>query len=471
MKVSIVLNSYNHGRFIKQSIESALNQTYSDFELIIVDDCSTDDSWDIIKSFKDKRIRAYRNESNIASTGYGMIRYTLERYVKGEYVAILHSDDFWEPSKLEKQMDFMESDKKKIYGAIFTLVNVVNESNEPYDDDKGFYYRVFEQENRSRFEWLRYFFDKGNCLCHPSVLIRTKFYKKYHLFSRGLRQTPDFYMWIQLCMYKEIYIIQEKLTNFRVLNNERNTSGFNRETSIRSSIERFLTISQYLQLKRYNDFVKVFPEIENFMYRNNFCLEFALAMVCIEKERPDFYQLYGYRLLFELLNDEKKERYIKENFAYEVSDFWEINCKYDVFSLFPVHENQICSLYYDCGEGYTEEHSIKRSYIFLGEQKYEFKFYISNKDTDFLTRLRFDPLEGVFIKCRIIKACWGENQLQLKAENGIRSGEWDYFYTIDPIYQIEVPKRNKESSLFFIAEISRIEDWELENYLKETIRR
>ena len=71
MKVSVLMPAYNASLYIKEAIESVLSQTFTDFELIIVDDCSTDDTWNVIKSFKDKRIRAYRNKKNL---GRGKVR-------------------------------------------------------------------------------------------------------------------------------------------------------------------------------------------------------------------------------------------------------------------------------------------------------------------------------------------------------------------------------------------------------------
>lgn len=68
-KVSVILASYNQGEFLSQSIQSVLEQTYTELELIIIDDCSTDNSWEVINSFHDNRILAYRNEKNTGCNG------------------------------------------------------------------------------------------------------------------------------------------------------------------------------------------------------------------------------------------------------------------------------------------------------------------------------------------------------------------------------------------------------------------
>lgn len=99
--VSIIMPTYNHARFIGEGIESVLNQTYKNFELIIIDNFSEDNTEEIVASYKDDRIK-YLKFRNNGSTGvsrnYGI------RHAKGEYIAFLDSDDFWLPEKLEEQV-------------------------------------------------------------------------------------------------------------------------------------------------------------------------------------------------------------------------------------------------------------------------------------------------------------------------------------------------------------------------------
>lgn len=133
MKVSVILTSYNHEKFIRRSIESVLKQTYKDFKLIIVDDCSSDSSWDIIQQFKDERIVAVRNPKNMRTEGFYN---ALHKYVDGTYLAVHHSDDEWMPDKLEKQVAFMDIHTE--VAACFTQVQVIDECENNYSDEEGF---------------------------------------------------------------------------------------------------------------------------------------------------------------------------------------------------------------------------------------------------------------------------------------------------------------------------------------------
>ena len=102
--VSIVMPSYNCEQYIEASIKSVISQSYKNWELLIVDDCSIDTTVDIIKSFKDERIKLFRNEVN---SGAAVSRNLALREAKGRWIAFLDSDDLWLPTKLEEQLKFM----------------------------------------------------------------------------------------------------------------------------------------------------------------------------------------------------------------------------------------------------------------------------------------------------------------------------------------------------------------------------
>ena len=123
--VSIIMPSWNTGEFIAESIQSVLNQTYTNWELIIIDDCSSDDTDQIIESFNDERIKYLKNEKNC---GAALTRNRGLREARGEWIAFLDSDDLWMPEKLEHQIDFM---KKNGYSLSFTEYEKIDEDSKP----------------------------------------------------------------------------------------------------------------------------------------------------------------------------------------------------------------------------------------------------------------------------------------------------------------------------------------------------
>ena len=113
--VSIITPTYNCSKFIGATIESVLSQTYKNFEMIIVDDASTDDTESVVKSYKDKRIKYIKLKTN---SGPAVARNTAMEEAKGKYMAFLDSDDLWLPTKLEKQIKFIKKNKFHIFTSL-----------------------------------------------------------------------------------------------------------------------------------------------------------------------------------------------------------------------------------------------------------------------------------------------------------------------------------------------------------------
>ncbi len=123
--VSIIMPSWNTARFIAESIQCVLNQTYQNWELLIVDDCSTDNTDQIVASFKDPRIKYFKNEKN---RGAALARNRAMREAQGEWLAFLDSDDLWDSRKLELQLGFM---KQRGYTLSYHEYEKIDEYNKP----------------------------------------------------------------------------------------------------------------------------------------------------------------------------------------------------------------------------------------------------------------------------------------------------------------------------------------------------
>ena len=324
-KISVILTSYNHEKYLAEAIDSVLAQTFTDYELLIVDDCSSDSSWDIIQSYGDPRIVAIRNEVN----KMGPVYYNLHR-CKGQYIAMHHSDDSWMPDKLEKQVTYLDAHPE--VAACFTWVQFMNEEGADINPTDGFYTdKLFSQPNRSRFEWLNRFFYEGNCLCHPSILIRKEAYTQYGLFTHGLAQIPDFVQWIRLCNNAEIYILREKLTKYRLRDNQANASGGRKPAVIRSTIETYFHLREYLHIQE-SGFREVFPEAMAYQTPEGLMVEYAFARLLLsERHMASWSKLFGLEILYHLLNDPEKSARLKVLYDFTNIDFIKLTEQYDVF--------------------------------------------------------------------------------------------------------------------------------------------
>ncbi len=123
--VSVIMPSWNTSNFIAESIQSVIDQTYENWELIIVDDCSTDNTDDVVAKFTDKRIRYFKNEKN---SGAALSRNRALREARGEWIAFLDSDDLWNPDKLEHQISFMNEHG---YTLSYTEYEKIDEESKP----------------------------------------------------------------------------------------------------------------------------------------------------------------------------------------------------------------------------------------------------------------------------------------------------------------------------------------------------
>jgi glycosyltransferase involved in cell wall biosynthesis len=242
-KVSVVMASFNHASFVREAIESVLTQSWQDIELVITDDGSTDDTVAVIRGVTDPRIRLVvlpQNQGACVALNDAITRAT------GEYVAVLNSDDFFLPGKLERQVAFLDGHAN--VGAVFGLPQFVDERGRRFQNAGHAFSELFVADNAPRQEWLRRFFFEGNCLCHPTILIRKSCYTSVGRLDPLLMQLPDLDLWVRLCSAYEIHVLAEALTAFRILDRERNTSAPSRERLARCAWEMPTVLRHYAAL-------------------------------------------------------------------------------------------------------------------------------------------------------------------------------------------------------------------------------
>lgn len=249
--VTVVMSAYNHGEYVRKTIESVLNQTYKGIYFIAVDDASTDDTRDILIEYGDiiDEVHLYDVNSGVSR----ILPYIME--TKTKYIALINSDDYWELDKIEKQVEYLDNHPECV--ACFTWCNEVNEKGEIRKNI------VFDRGNRTREEWMQYFWLNSNCLAHPSILIRTEIYQEQlgKNISR-FRQLPDFYMWLNIIQKYEIHIIEEKLCNFRfhAKGENKNVSTPTRTNKIRDFVEQAYIWNEVMKNMDDDFFIKAFQK-------------------------------------------------------------------------------------------------------------------------------------------------------------------------------------------------------------------
>lgn len=238
--VSVIIPAYNHEKYIKDAINSVLNQTYKNIEVIVEDDCSTDNTAKEIKKIKDKRLKAIFSKKN-----KGPVRTMnhLMSLCKGDYIAILGSDDIWYPEKLEKQLKYF---KNKNIGAVFTMMDYIDDNGKVIEDEE--LYKIFEKSNMGKGERMRFFYEKGNHLCHPTSIITRKAYEEIGEYNCVYKQLHDYEYWIRLANKFDIQVIDEKLIGYRKLSNGKNLSSSTDEHLITHINEEYSIIQKMFKI-------------------------------------------------------------------------------------------------------------------------------------------------------------------------------------------------------------------------------
>lgn len=312
--------SYNYERYIGSAIQSVLDQTYRDWELIITDDASSDNTAEIIRGFNDPRIKFFQAEQNqgIAATTANCIRQS-----QGEYIAILNSDDVYLPTKLEKQVQLLN--ERPEVGAVFSHTWFINRRGEDYNKlNIGFYSNkrnIFNKSNRSRHEWLNYFFYHHNTLCDPSVMARREIYTKIAPPDPRFPIAGDFNRWVRTCLKHEIFIIPEVLLQFRI--HGKNASGNWMGPRPKIDWELNLILRNYLEITDPEELRRIFPESLNNMDLDPDILPYYLAQLALKVPSLN-YRLFAVEILSDILHDPEKAKKLEQKHGFSHRNLWKL---------------------------------------------------------------------------------------------------------------------------------------------------
>lgn len=220
MKISIVMTSYNYADYIKEAIESVLAQTYSNWELVIVDDGSTDSSVDVIKSYmeKDDRIKLYQHENGKNKGLASSIKLGVEK-AESEWIAFLESDDKFTPNSIEEKMNAIQENPN--IDLLFTDLELFQDTEMISRFNKYFDYINSDFFDRSISQFINNFpvlITKMNFIPTFSVVMLKKSIIENCDFSPTCKASVDYYLWAQLSKYN-IYYLNKKLTKWRIHSN------------------------------------------------------------------------------------------------------------------------------------------------------------------------------------------------------------------------------------------------------------
>jgi glycosyltransferase involved in cell wall biosynthesis len=204
-RVSVVIPTYNRGELLRETIDSVLAQTYHDFEIIVVDDGSTDNTAQLLTRYQDDVRLVYRAHKNCgvaATRNHGI------RLARGEFLAFLDSDDRWLPQKLERQLQFADAHPE--YGLIATEISSFNKRGAVKAQNKTATYRI---KNGHVVEHLLF----GNWIQTSTVLARRECVQAVGGFDEEVGQFgEDWLTWMRIAARSAIYFMPEPLVEYRI---------------------------------------------------------------------------------------------------------------------------------------------------------------------------------------------------------------------------------------------------------------
>lgn len=254
--VSVVIAVYNDKKFFPFSIESMLNQTYKNFEIWVVDDCSDEDTRAMLEGYRDKYPKIIEYIRSNKNTGDGeSARNLVIPKAKGKYIAILDSDDIAYSDRLKKQVDFLEKNKKVfLVGSQADIIDengtVIGERIQPVDNEK-----IYKQMFRK------------NAIINPSVMFRNEQKRKFYITDFPLFN--DYYTFGYLLSKSKVFRnLPEKLIKYRVNRNGTTFSRIKYKFSVNMKIKKALikdlgykpSIFDKLYVSIQNLTIKIVPE-------------------------------------------------------------------------------------------------------------------------------------------------------------------------------------------------------------------
>lgn len=229
--VSIIMPAYNCEKYISESIDSVLNQTYRDWELLIINDWSTDNTLNIIEeySIKDSRIKVISNYRNL---GVSATRNRGIELATGEWIAFLDSDDIWKPEKIKTQVSIAKKENAEF---VFTASAYINESGKAY---KG----IFEVPQTVTYKKLR----NHNVISCSSVLVKKKYFENIKMEKDEIHE--DYAVWLRILRLGVIaYGVNQPLLVYRI---SKGSKSGNKLKTIKMTynVYRFLGINPIISL-------------------------------------------------------------------------------------------------------------------------------------------------------------------------------------------------------------------------------
>lgn len=321
-KISILTPCYNHEKYISAYLQSVLNQTFNDFELIIVDDYSSDQSVKEVEKFKDNRIKLIKHSYN---KGISATLNTAFENSSGDYIVFMASDDMFEVNALEI---IYKAFKDNDIVAVYPNLICIDENNEVLGD-------LYPLKQRSKVELLYYLFMRYNCLTSVGLSLKRDIFEKLYPLPNSMCNYQDMKMHIDILNIGEIKILEAKLIRYRRTNDKTNISAHSSITTTRENLETEMLLDTYLKFDDISLLEKIFYKEINKTnikpYQDT--IPFFLGIMALESDSIHK-KYWGYHKIMEFYKNDHNAQILYKRYNFTFKNYLNLAKKCDIGDIF-----------------------------------------------------------------------------------------------------------------------------------------
>lgn len=311
-KVSILCPSFNHEQYVHSFLNSALSQTENDFELIIVDDCSSDHNLEEIYKVHDHRVTIVEHQYN---KGINAALNTAFEASQGEYIAFIASDDLLEPTYIENVTKCFELHPH--VDIFYTSLLPVDDENNVVEAQK----ERFVRKQRSRYALLKDMFYKGNQLLSPGMAMRRNVFESLYPLDLSLVQYQDYKMHINILLEFNPFFSTECCVRYRVPSKRRGISKDSLTTKIREDFETSKLLDSYLAIKDVWVLEKIFGDAVSSIGRAApETIPYFLARLALQSDST-VRRRWGYQVLMRCIQDQSAFDALHAHYGFDFKNF------------------------------------------------------------------------------------------------------------------------------------------------------
>lgn len=315
--VSILSSSFNHEKYVKFFIDSVLAQTAQNWELIIVDDCSTDNNVAEIKKYHDPRIKLIRHPFNM---GMNCASMTGLAHARGKYIAQCASDDMLMPNFVQRITDFMDAHPN--IGVLYTGLQCIDNQNNimPHNE--------IHSAQGTRYEILRKLFYEHNCMTSPGQVIRRTEYEKIQPLDIAISQHQDYKIHVRLLLNTECAFLNENLVLYRAPSGKSGISFSTPLSRMRCALEEGAVMDAFLEIDDIKTLQNIFgTDLDKFGKITKNLIPYVLGTLAmdawnISKRR------WGYSQVVKFINNMDNYKLVNKQYGFCFRDFLELANKF-----------------------------------------------------------------------------------------------------------------------------------------------